>query len=72
VDHVDIDHRVGALDRPGVRLGGVEPQRRHEVRQARVVAPGGDAGQGVGIGIGGLPGQMGQGGGVVGRVLAGA
>jgi hypothetical protein len=47
-------------------------QRRAQVGQAGLVAPGGDAGHRVGADVGRLPGQAGQGGGEVDRVLAAA
>jgi hypothetical protein len=71
MDHVDVDDRVRPIHRPGVRRGGVEPQRRQQVRQGGVVAPGGDAGQGLRRRIGWLPLQAGQGGSVVDGMLAG-
>ncbi len=71
MDHVDIDHRVGASDRPCVRIGGVEDQRLQQIGQARVIPPRGDAGQGLWVRVGGPPLETRQGGGVVDGVLAG-
>jgi hypothetical protein len=70
MDHVDVDDRIRVLDRPFVRRGRVEPQRRQQVRQSDLGPPGFDAGKRLGRGVRWLPLQAGQGGGVVDGVLA--
>jgi hypothetical protein len=72
MDHVDVDDRIRPRHRPFVGRGRVERQRRQQVRQSDLGPPGFDAGKRLGRGIGGLPLQAGQGGGVVDGMLAGA
>jgi hypothetical protein len=71
MDHVDVDDCVRPIDRPCVRRGRIEPQRRQQVRQGGMVAPGGNAGKGLRRGISRLPLQAGQGGSIVDGMLAG-
>ena len=54
VRHVDAQHRVGAIDRP-VGSASIERQRRPQVRQRRLLAPGRDRCQRGRVGIARLP-----------------
>jgi phospholipase/carboxylesterase len=70
VDHIDVDDGVCVTNRPTIRIGRIEPQRRAQVRQACVIAPGGDAGQRFRVGIGWLPMQVRESGSINGGVFA--
>ena len=72
MDHIDTDDRIRSLDRPRLRPGSIERQRREKIGQAGMLAPSRDAGQRSRIGIGRLPLQMRQRGGVMDGMLAGS
>ena len=54
MSHVDAEHGIGLFDGP-LRRGGVNPQRRKDVRQARMVSPRLDRGQRMWIACSPLP-----------------
>ena len=57
--HIDVQHRIGALDGP-LGHGGVELERRSDIGQAAGVAPRRDRDERVRMGIRRLPFELGK------------
>jgi len=59
VDHVDADYGLGTFDGPAL-FGGIEAQRRQQVRRSFRLAPCRDRGQRLLVGVARLPLQVGH------------